>query len=130
MKPSAKDFEAHRERLKKTVPTLYDMIHGERENLRDAMIAMIKHEETHEIFFHVMKNRPVKKMFNIVHPDWIEWSNKNSKMEYAEATPRGWLAALKAFEQQPAINNYTCPHCKNERVSRDEKSCWLCGGLL
>ena len=25
------------------------------------------------------------------------------------------------------INDFVCPHCKNNRVSKCEKSCWLCG---
>jgi len=31
---------------------------------------------------------------------------------------------------EPLINNATCPHCKNERCNRIEKSCWKCGGEL
>ncbi len=27
----------------------------------------------------------------------------------------------------PAINDYTCPGCKNDKCSRSEKSCWKCG---
>lgn len=120
---------------KVNIPTLYDMIHGAREEVIDAMIAMIKeHEKVHEVFCQVMKNRsPGKEVFNIVHPDWIKWSNKNSKMmeTYADPSPRGWAAASKMVEDmQPAINNHVCPHCKNERVNKTEKSCWLCGGLL
>lgn len=29
-----------------------------------------------------------------------------------------------------AVNNHTCPHCKNDRCSKTEKSCWRCGGKL
>jgi hypothetical protein len=28
----------------------------------------------------------------------------------------------------PAINDYTCPFCKNHKCSKKEKSCWRCGG--
>lgn len=30
----------------------------------------------------------------------------------------------------PAENNHVCPHCKNDKVSKKEKSCWKCGGEL
>lgn len=118
----ADSFKAHRERLKKMpAPTLYDMIHGERQELLEHMIAMLnnEHELIHQIYCKVINDRQPKEMLNVVHPDWIEWSNKNSKMmEYMRAHPL------------PAINNHICPHCKNDRVSKTEKSCWLCGGLL
>lgn len=29
-----------------------------------------------------------------------------------------------------AINNHTCPSCKNDRCSKSEKTCWKCGGKL
>jgi hypothetical protein len=29
-----------------------------------------------------------------------------------------------------AINNHTCPGCGNTACSKDEKSCWKCGGSL
>lgn len=29
-----------------------------------------------------------------------------------------------------AVNDHTCPTCSNKKVSRAEKSCWLCGGAL
>ncbi len=28
---------------------------------------------------------------------------------------------------KPAINDYTCPGCNNDRCSKTEKSCWRCG---
>lgn len=122
MKPFADLFKEHKRRLEKMpVPTLYDMIHGERQEVLDACMRMLQseHELVHQIFCQVMKDRQPKEMLNIVHPNWIEWSNKNSKMmEFMKEHPL------------PAINNHVCPHCKNERVSKDEKSCWLCGGML
>ncbi len=30
----------------------------------------------------------------------------------------------------PAINNHTCPTCRNDRCSKTEKSCWKCGSKL
>ncbi len=36
---------------------------------------------------------------------------------------------LKKF-MSPAVNDYTCPNCKNDKCSRTEKSCWLCGQLF
>lgn len=33
-------------------------------------------------------------------------------------------------EKAPAINNHCCPHCRNDKVSKDERSCWKCGGNL
>jgi hypothetical protein len=30
----------------------------------------------------------------------------------------------------PAINDFTCPHCRNTRCSKTEKKCWLCGESL
>lgn len=29
-----------------------------------------------------------------------------------------------------AINDYTCPTCKNDRCSKSEVTCWLCGNKL
>ena len=29
-----------------------------------------------------------------------------------------------------AVNDHTCPHCKNDRVGKTEKSCWKCGEKL
>ena len=29
-----------------------------------------------------------------------------------------------------AVNDHICSHCGNNRVSKAEKSCWKCGGLL
>jgi hypothetical protein len=29
-----------------------------------------------------------------------------------------------------AVNNHHCPSCNNDRVSKNEKSCWKCGGSL
>lgn len=39
-------------------------------------------------------------------------------------------AKLSDFNNQKAVNDFTCPHCKNNRCSKSEKSCWLCGGKL
>jgi hypothetical protein len=33
-------------------------------------------------------------------------------------------------DNQPAINDHTCPTCKNTRVSKCERACWKCGGVL
>jgi hypothetical protein len=33
-------------------------------------------------------------------------------------------------DNQPAINDHTCPTCKNTRVSKCERMCWKCGGVL
>lgn len=30
----------------------------------------------------------------------------------------------------PAVNNYTCPTCKNNRCNISEKLCWRCGNKL
>jgi hypothetical protein len=29
-----------------------------------------------------------------------------------------------------AVNDYTCPTCKNDKCSRNEKTCWRCGNKL
>lgn len=29
-----------------------------------------------------------------------------------------------------AVNDHTCPSCKNDRCSKSEKTCWKCGGVL
>jgi len=139
MKPFnfAEAFKAHRARLKKTIPTMYDMIHTEREEVIDICIHLIEHEKIHQMSFHVLKNRaPGKQTFNIVHPDWIEWSNKNSKMmDFMKNNPVSnknskMMDFMKNNPVPTAINDHVCPHCKNDRVSSIEKSCWLCGGSL
>lgn len=28
------------------------------------------------------------------------------------------------------VNNHVCPSCGNNRVNKDERSCWKCGGSL
>jgi hypothetical protein len=30
----------------------------------------------------------------------------------------------------PVINDHICPHCGNDRCSKSEVSCWICGGRL
>ena len=37
--------------------------------------------------------------------------------------------AVKANVGAP-INDHVCPHCRNDRVSKVEASCWRCGGKL
>jgi hypothetical protein len=60
---------------------------------------------------------------------------------YAKVTPRGWAAAAKMAQDmpinqalvgptEPAINDHTCPSCGNNKVSKNEKSCWSCGNPL
>ena len=29
-----------------------------------------------------------------------------------------------------AVNDHICPSCKNDRCSKTERTCWLCGGKL
>ena len=31
---------------------------------------------------------------------------------------------------KPAVNNYTCPYCKNTKCSTTEKTCWVCGSNI
>lgn len=38
--------------------------------------------------------------------------------------------ALVAAAPAAAVNDHTCPTCKNTRCSRAEKTCWRCGGNL
>jgi hypothetical protein len=35
--------------------------------------------------------------------------------------------ALTAYAM---INNHVCPSCNNDRVNKNEKSCWRCGSTL
>ena len=37
---------------------------------------------------------------------------------------------VKSTNSIVAVNDYTCPHCKNDRCSRSERTCWKCGGVL
>jgi hypothetical protein len=37
---------------------------------------------------------------------------------------------LKEVSATVAINNHTCPSCRNDRVSKSEHSCWKCGNKL
>jgi len=60
--------------------------------------------------------------------------------DYAQTSPRGWqsyaarmdekVKAQKAASNTIAVNDHICPTCGNDRVSKCEKSCWKCGGLL
>lgn len=36
----------------------------------------------------------------------------------------------KSTSPSEVMNNHTCPSCGNTRVSKSEKSCWLCGNSL
>jgi hypothetical protein len=40
------------------------------------------------------------------------------------------IQKLSNQTMEPAVNDYVCPHCKNDRVSRNEITCWKCGGKL
>lgn len=53
--------------------------------------------------------------------DW--WYARRFAVANSAASPR-------SFPSAPAINDKTCPHCKNNRCSSTEKSCWKCGGKL
>lgn len=42
----------------------------------------------------------------------------------------GVFQAKRLAVSQQAVNDHVCPCCRNERVSKSEKTCWKCGGNL
>ena len=44
--------------------------------------------------------------------------------------PIRYVGETLKVESPKAINNHTCPGCGNTKCSKDERSCWKCGGSL
>ncbi len=55
---------------------------------------------------------------------------KDGLLAGARITDMDIKVCLDGLKKLPAINNHICPHCKNDRVSKSEASCWKCGGNL
>lgn len=76
---------------------------------------------------------PGKLCCRVLMPDGSYTASKNS---FFDSTKRKWdiavgIAVKKVISDiLPAINNHICPTCKNDRVSKSEKSCWKCGNKL
>lgn len=49
-----------------------------------------------------------------------------------DGSPSGWdIFFLESIEEyEPAVNDYVCPTCANDRCSKSEIKCWKCGNLL
>lgn len=43
---------------------------------------------------------------------------------------RYWNLAIPVPATSKVVNDKTCPYCKNDKCSSQEKSCWKCGGVL
>ena len=84
-------------------------------------------------------------MVQDLNPHSLEWSNTcyevaNFLEEQIKAGslirtkgPRGGISFPQDKVETipaPAINNHICPCCKNDRVSKSERTCWKCGGAL
>jgi hypothetical protein len=44
--------------------------------------------------------------------------------------PHAIQHAIHVADEVQAVNDHTCPTCKNDRCSKTEKSCWKCGSNL
>lgn len=57
------------------------------------------------------------------------WKIKYTKVPDGELYPPMYAAA-PMDTTQPAVNNYTCASCHNDRCNTQEKSCWKCGAPI
>jgi hypothetical protein len=74
---------------------------------------------------HQEKYGPLEYLLNIDQyqmGSWIEDDTPCVLLSRGVSTPTSAVGA--------PLNNHTCPTCKNTRVNRSEKNCWLCGGKL
>jgi hypothetical protein len=56
--------------------------------------------------------------------DGMEFIVPGHELSYQYGGGQGPIAAMTA------INDHTCPTCKNDRCSRNERTCWRCGNKL
>jgi len=52
------------------------------------------------------------------------------KEQFVDEKITGAISAVVKPSVMSPVNDHICPHCRNDRVSKTEKSCWRCGEKL
>lgn len=81
---------------------------------------------------------PTKMTWENAHKEAIYYFGKSLvDVEIREILADGTPGLIFAYDpgstvtnDAKAVNDYICPFCKNDRVSKTEKNCWRCGNTF